>query len=286
MMTLIWSGLASGAVYALVAIGYNIVFVSSQTFNFAQAQILIVGAFVAYNASVTWNLPLWAVIALATAAALVVAAVAERVAVRPVHDPDALLVTTLGVATLLSGATQLIWGSQPLTLPFPGSSNVISVLGGRIYPFEAGLVAAPVALVLAFTYLTRRFTTGLALLAMAEDREAATLRGVNTRRLALAAFALAGAVGGLSSLLVGPYTFVVSNLGSELALKGFVVLAIGGFGSMGGALAGGLLVGQAEAFTSRYLGTQYSNIMIFALLLIVLLARPAGLFVRARERVV
>jgi branched-chain amino acid transport system permease protein len=286
MMTLIWSGLASGAVYALVAIGYNIVFVSSQTFNFAQAQLLMVGAFVAYSGSVTFHLPLWVVALMATAAVFLLAGVEERVAVRPVSAPDALLVTTLGVATLLSGGSQLIWGSQPLSVPFPGSSSVISLFGGRVYPFEIALVAAPIVLVLVFIYLSRRLTVGLALLGMAEDREAAILRGVNVRLLAFGTFALAGGVAGLVSLLVGPYTFAVATLGSELALKGFVVLAIGGFGSMGGTLVGGVIVGIVEALVSRYLGTQYSNLCIFAVLLIVLFARPAGLFVRSRERVV
>lgn len=286
MMTLIWSGLASGAVYALVAIGYNIVFVSSQTFNFAQAQLLMVGAFVAYSGSVTFHLPLWVVALMATAAVFLLAGVEERVAVRPVSAPDALLVTTLGVATLLSGGSQLIWGSQPLSVPFPGSSSVISLFGGRVYPFEIALVAAPIVLVLVFIYLSRRLTVGLALLGMAEDREAAILRGVNVRLLAFGTFALAGGVAGLVSLLVGPYTFAVATLGSELALKGFVVLAIGGFGSMGGTLVGGVIVGIVEALVSRYLGTQYSNLCIFAVLLIVLFARPAGLFVRTRERVV
>jgi branched-chain amino acid transport system permease protein len=286
MMTLLWSGLASGAVYALVAIGYNIVFVSSQTFNFAQAQLLMVGAFVAYTGSVTWHLPLAVVALLATGAVLILAAVEERVAVRPVSTPDAQLVTTLGIATLLSGGTQLIWGSQPLSVPFPGSSSVISVFGGRVYPFEIALVLCPVVLVLVLGYLSRRLVLGLALLGMAENREAAILRGVSVRRLALGTFALAGAIAGLVSLLVGPYTFAVATLGSELALKGFVVLAIGGFGSMGGTLVGGMTVGIVEAVAARYLGSQYSDLCVFAVLLIVLFARPAGLFVRTRERVV
>jgi branched-chain amino acid transport system permease protein len=286
MVTLIWSGLASGAVYALVAIGYNIVFVSSQTFNFAQAQLLMVGAFVAYSGTVTFHLPLVVVALMATAAVLLLAAAEERVAVRPVSAPDAQLVTTLGVATLLAGASQLIWGSQPLSVPFPGSSSVISVFGGRVYPFEIALVAAPIGLVIVLGYLSRRLILGLALLGMAENREAAILRGVNVRRLALGTFALAGGVAGLASLLVAPYTFAVATLGSELALYGFVVLAIGGFGSMAGTLVGGLVVGIVGALAARYLGTQYSDLCVFAVLLIVLFARPAGLFVRARERVV
>src|SRR5580700_9427118 len=125
MMTLLWSGLASGAVYALVAIGYNIVFISSQTFNFAQAQLVMVGAFVAYFGLVTLHLPA-AVVALMTAASvMILAGLEERLAVRPVADPEGQLVTTLGVATLLNGATQLIWGSQALSVPFFGPNGIV-----------------------------------------------------------------------------------------------------------------------------------------------------------------
>jgi branched-chain amino acid transport system permease protein len=286
MMTLLWSGLASGAVYALVAIGYNIVFISSQTFNFAQAQLVMVGAFVAYYGLVTLHLPAAVVALMAAASVLALAGLEERLAVRPVADPEAQLVTTLGVATLLNGGTQLIWGSQARSVPFFGPNGIVSILGGRVYPVEIALVAAAVLLVVVFWYLSRRLMIGLALLAMAANREAAMLRGVNVRRLALGAFALSGAVAGLIGMLAGPYTFADATLGSSLALYGFVALAIGGFGSMGGGLVGGAVVGITGALASRYLGAEYSDLCVFAVLLIVLFARPAGLFVRARERVV
>jgi branched-chain amino acid transport system permease protein len=286
MMTLLWSGLASGAVYALVAIGYNIVFISSQTFNFAQAQLVMVGAFVAYFGLVTLHLPAAVVALMAAASVMILAGLEERLAVRPVADPEGQLVTTLGVATLLNGATQLIWGSQALSVPFFGPNGIVSVLGGRAYPVEIALVVAAVLLVVVFVYLSRHLMVGLALLAMAANREAAMLRGVNVRRLALGAFALSGAVAGLTGMLVGPYTFAEATLGSSLALYGFVALAIGGFGSMGGALVGGAVVGIVGALSSRYAGAEYSDLYVFAVLLIVLFARPAGLFVRTRERVV
>jgi len=286
MMTLLWSGLASGAVYALVAIGYNIVFISSQTFNFAQAQLVMVGAFVAYFGLVTLHLPAAVAALMAAASVAVLAALEERLAVRPVADPEAQLVTTLGAATLLNGATQLIWGSQALNVPFFGPNGIVSILGGRVYPVEIALVAAAVLLVVIFAYLSRRLIVGLALLAMAANREAATLRGVNVRRLALGTFALSGAVAGLVGMLAGPFTFADATLGSSLALYGFVALAIGGFGSMGGALVGGAAVGIVGALASRYFGAEYSDLCVFGVLLIVLFARPAGLFVRTRERVV
>lgn len=285
-MTIVWGGLALGAVYALVAIGYNIVFISSKTFNFAQAQLMMVGTFVAYTGLVTLRLPVAVVVLLATAAVMLVAAVEERLAVRPIEDPETVLVTTLGVGVLINGLTQMLWGGQPLAVPFFGGDQVLELLGGRVYPVELALVVVAVALVVLFSWFARRFVTGLKLLAMAEDREAAMLRGVDVRRLAFGAFAASGALAGLLGVFVGPKTFAVATLGASLALKGFVAMAIGGFGSMPGTLVGGLVVGMAEALAARHLGSEFAAISVFAVLIVILLVRPSGLFVRTRERLV
>ncbi|QNG20152.1 branched-chain amino acid ABC transporter permease [Rhodococcus triatomae] len=285
-MTIVWTGLALGAVYALVAIGYNIVFVSSHTFNFAQAQLMMVGTFVAYTGLVTLRLPAVVVFVMAVLAVTALAAIEEIVAVRPVADHQSQLVTTLGVATLLNGATQLIWGTEPLSVPFFGSQDPITVLGGRTYPVEIALLALAVGLVIALGYFTRNTMTGLALMGISEDREAAMLRGVNVRRLALGAFAASGALAGAAGLFVGPKTFAVATLGAALAIKGFVALAIGGFGSLPGALVGGLTVGLVESFTALEFGAQYSNIAVFVVLIVILMVKPAGLFGAVRERVV
>ncbi|MDG3015671.1 branched-chain amino acid ABC transporter permease [Speluncibacter jeojiensis] len=285
-MTLLWSGLALGAVYALVAIGYNIVFVSSNTFNFAQAQLMMVGTFVAYTGLVTFHWPVWVVAIVATAVVAGIAAAEEMIAVWPVKSHQNQLVTTLGVATLLGGASQLIWGAEPLTVPFFGSNQPVTLLGGRTYPVEIALLVLAVALVIVLSLVSKRTMTGLALMGISEDREAAQLRGVNVRRLALGAFAFSGALAGLLGLFVGPKTFAVATLGTALAIKGFVALAIGGFGSLPGALVGGLAVGLIESFSALHLGSEYSNIAVFVVLIVILLARPAGLFGRVRERVV
>ncbi|MDG3010125.1 branched-chain amino acid ABC transporter permease [Rhodococcus sp. D2-41] len=285
-MTLLWSGLALGAVYSLVAIGYNIVFVSSNTFNFAQAQLMMVGTFVAYTGLVTFHWPVWVVAIVATAVVAGIAAAEEMIAVWPVKSHQNQLVTTLGVATLLGGASQLIWGAEPLTVPFFGSNQPVTLLGGRTYPVEIALLVLAVALVIVLSLVSKRTMTGLALMGISEDREAAQLRGVNVRRLALGAFAFSGALAGLLGLFVGPKTFAVATLGTALAIKGFVALAIGGFGSLPGALVGGLAVGLIESFSALHLGSEYSNIAVFVVLIVILLARPAGLFGRVRERVV
>jgi branched-chain amino acid transport system permease protein len=285
-VTLLWSALSVGAIYALVAVGYNIVFISSGAFNFAQAQLVMLGAFVAYWGLTTLRAPVVVVFLLAGALVAAAAALEERVAIRPTRDIEAQLVTTVGVATLIEGATQLIWGAQPLQVPFFGPTGVARVLGGRVFPVDLVLIAVAIVVALGLAALSRTTLLGLALLAISEDREAAEVRGINVRLLALATFAFSGLVAGLLGPVIGPKTFAVATLGSALALKGFVALAMGGFGSMTGGLLGGLAVGVIESFTARYVGEAYSNTMVFAALLLVLLVRPAGLFGRARERVV
>lgn len=285
-MTVIWTGLALGAVYALVAIGYNIVFVSSKTFNFAQAQLMMVGAFVTYTGIVVLGLnPVLAAL-LAMVAIAIVAYLEYIAAIRPVRDQHNILVTTLGASIFLDGAAQLIWGGEPLKVPFFAGDAAIDFLGGRVYPVEIALVVLVVVLVIAFGIYGKVSLTGLALRGMSEDSEAAQLRGVNVRRLALMAFMFSGALAGILGMFVGPKTFAVATLGASLALKGFVVLAIGGFGSMPGALVGAVVVGLAESLAARYLGGEFANLTVFFLLIVILLVKPAGLFVRARERMV
>jgi branched-chain amino acid transport system permease protein len=285
-MTLVWGGLAIGAVYALVAVGYNLVYISSRTFNFAHAQLMMLGAFIAYTGLVSWRLSTVVVMLIAGAAVAVVAAIEYLLAIRPVRDLHNVLVTTLGASVFIDGVVQLHWGSQPLTVPFFAGDEAVSFLGGRAYPVELALIVLALGVVGALVVFARRSLVGLALLGIAEDREAAQLRGVNVRALAFGAFAAAGLLAGLLGIFLGPKTFAVSTLGASLALKGFVALAIGGFGSMPGTLVGGAVVGLAEAAAARYWGGQYANLTVFAILLVVLLVRPSGLFVRTRERVV
>ncbi|MFD4182825.1 branched-chain amino acid ABC transporter permease [Rhodococcus sp. NPDC058514] len=285
-MTLLWSGLALGAVYALVAIGYNIVYISSKAFNFAHAQLMMLGTFVAYTGLVTLDLPVIVVVIMAMLVVTVVAGLEEVLAIRPVSDHRTLLVTTLGVAILLDGVTQLLWGRDPLSVPFTGGNNVVEILGGRTYPAEIALLVVAVVLVVALSRFTKMSRYGLALVGISEDEEAAKLKGINVRAFIFAAFLLSGAIAGLLGVFVGPKTFAVATLGTSLALKGFVALAIGGFGSLYGALIGGLSVGVIEAVATYQLGAQYSNLTVFLVLIVILMIRPAGLFGKVKERVV
>ncbi|MDA4890660.1 branched-chain amino acid ABC transporter permease [Streptomyces sp. MS2A] len=285
-MTIIWSGLALGAVYALVAIGYNIVFLSQKTFNFAQAALMMLGAFLAYLGIAVMGLPWWLV---AIGAAVIVggiAALEERIAIRPVKDMHNLLVTTLGASIVMEGVAQVIWGGEPRRVPFFLGDQVLTVAGGRMYPVEIVLVVLVVLIVVGLTQYAKRSMNGLALLGMSEDREAAQLRGVNVRRFALIAFVFTGVLAGFLGVFVGPKTYAVATLGASLALKGFVVLAIGGFGSLWGTLAGGVIVGLTEALASRYIGSDFASLSVFLILILILMVKPTGLFTRRRERAV
>jgi branched-chain amino acid transport system permease protein len=285
-VTLIWSGLTVGAIYALVAVGYNIVFVSSGTFNFANAQLIMLGTFIAYWGLDVLKLNVGIVFVLAAVIVAAVAGLEERIAIRPTRGVEAQLVTTVGAATLLNGVIAVIWGGNALQVPFFGSSTVKDVLGGRVFPVQLWLIGVAVVLTAALWVFSRKTLLGTALLAVSEDREAASLRGINVRALALGAFCVSGAVAGALGPFIGPQTDAVASLGTSLALLGFVALAMGGFGSLPGGLIGGFVIGLIEAFTNRYLGTQYSNLMVFAVLLLILLFRPGGLFGTVRERVV
>ncbi|GLZ42897.1 branched-chain amino acid ABC transporter permease [Actinokineospora sp. NBRC 105648] len=285
-MTSIWSGLAIGAVYALVGIGYNLVFIAYTTFNFAHAQLMMFGVFVTYWGLVVAELPVLLVLLIAAVVVGLVALVEELIAIRPVKGIHAHLVTTLGMATLLDGVTRLIWGDQVLKVPPAVPDATWTVLGGRVSVVEVGLIACVIAVTAALTVYSRRSLTGLAMLAMAEDRDAALLRGIDVKRLALGVFVFAGVLAGATGPLVGPKTFAVATLGAALALKGFVAVAIGGFGSLHGALIGGFVVGLVESLTGRWLGSQFPTIAVFAVLVLILLLKPAGLFGTTRERVV
>jgi branched-chain amino acid transport system permease protein len=285
-MTLAWAGLALGGVYAIIAIGYNIVFIASGVFNFAHAQLLMVGTFIAYWGLAEVHLQ---VVLVFVVGGLIVGSLAfseERVAIRGIRGTEGLLVTTVGVATLLNGVTQLIWGGQAFTVPFLNGSTVWTLLGGRVQPVQLLLVAVAVVLTVALLLYSRYSMIGLALLTIAEDREAAALRGVNVRAVALGAFIASGVIAGLLGPVVGPQTFAVATLGSALALKGFVALALGGFGSLSGGLIGGVVIGLVEEYTTRYLGSSYVNMIILGVLLLVLMVRPTGMFGRIRERTV
>lgn len=288
-MTTIWSGLATGALYSLVAIGYNIVLLTSGVFNFANAQLVMLGTFAAHLGLHQLGLPVPVTILLGAVLVAIVAMVLERVAIRPMvvrGDTHGTLIPTIGFGVLLAGLVKLTWGTDPIQIEPVVSSEPVALLGGTAQPNDLVLIGLVLAIGIGLHWWSHNTRTGLASLGSAENRSAAMLRGVDTRKLGIAAFVLAGVIAGLAGIFVGTRTYAIASLGDSLALFGFVAIAIGGAGSQLGGLLGGFTVGLIYAFAGRYLGSEVPPIAVFLLFLLILMVRPQGLFSRNLERVV
>jgi len=281
MAITIWTGLVLGSIYALVATGFTIAMVPTGVFNFAQGAIVVGGTFVTYQLLAVSGVPAgWALVLTALAGAAA-GLLCEVLAVRPLRwargNVDNALVTTVGASTVIAGLIGVKWGYLPLRVPFRGPSGYMHFLGTVASPVEIFTVAGAVVSALAFEGLFRYTRRGQACLAVAEDRDPAMLRGVNVSRLSLAAFTVAGAFGGLVGFLIGPTTYADVTLAPTLALYGFVAVALGGQGSFIGGLLGGLVVGIVSTLASTYIGANYADLAVLALLLGTLAVRPKGL---------
>jgi branched-chain amino acid transport system permease protein len=288
LITTLFSGLALGAVYTLVAVGYNLTWLTTRTVNFAQGGFIVAGTFLT-----VWcqrqGVPIVLTLVLLAAVGAVVAAVEFTVAVRPIlnRSDHTELVTTVGVLTVLQGLILLASKEDVIRVPFFGSDReLLDVFGGRVSPAEVSLIVLAVVTALSAHLWTRRTRLGLAASGLSEDREAAMLLGVNTQRFSYAAFMASGLLGFVLGPFVGPKTFAVVALAALLSIKGFVVLAVGGVGSNLGALIGGLGIGCIEVFVARNLDSTYQNGAVFLVFITVMLLRPQGLFGEQRERVV
>lgn len=289
MMTTIYAGLFGGALYATVAIGFNIVFIATGTFNFAQAQYAMIGLWAAWIGLeiLHWNLLVVIVAGFAVGAGI--GFLNERLAIRllPAGTIHGELVTTVGFSVLLVGLAIALFGDNPHSVQSVITSNdPVTLLGGRVYPYELAMVVVAVLIVVGAEVLSRRTTLGIASLATAEDRVASILKGINVRRLQIGAYMLAGGLLVAVGPFIAPVTYATTGIGDALNIKAFVAMSLGGFGSPKGALIGGMCAGMLEAFVGRYLNSNFQDLALLALLLTVLMLRPYGLFGERVERAV
>lgn len=287
METTILGGLVIGSIYVFVALGYNVALLGSGAFNFAQAAIVMMGTFVAYQLALE-GLPIIAVVVIGALIGALVGLAIEIVAVHPVQGRGVHgeLVTTVGAAIVIEGIVVLVWGDQPLRLSSFVSADIVQVGNGRVTTDGLAMIAVAVLAFLALWSWSKFTLGGLVCLATNEDRVAASLRGVNVRKVSVVSLMVAGALGAGVGPVVGATTLAVVTLGTAITLKAFLALAIGGFGSFPGALIGGFAVGVIEALTSRYVGTNQAAIALFILLLLTLTLKPSGLFGSKHERLV
>ncbi|MEE1655424.1 branched-chain amino acid ABC transporter permease [Microvirga sp. CF3062] len=281
------SGLTVGAVYALVAMGFTLIYNASGVVNFAQGEFVMLGGMVTVFVSAAGvPLPLAAVIAVV--AAVVIGLLLHRLAIEPARGASAvtLIIITIGASILLRGIAAIVFDKQFHKLPGFTGEAPIDILGAAVQPQSFWVLGGTAVVVVALYVFLEHTLLGKAVLATAANRLAARLVGINTTTIMALAFGGSAAIGAIAGILVTPITLTNYDVGTLLALKGFAAAMLGGMGNPLGAVVGGLLLGLLEAFGAGYLSSTYKDAFAFLVILIVLFAAPQGLFGRrAVERV-
>ena len=277
IVQLVFSGLALGSMYALVALGYNITYATSRTVNFAQGQSVMVGAVVAYALYVGAG---WPFVPSVLATLLALAAVRPFLASASI----AWLLATIALGVIAENVAMLTFGKDARAFPSSLAQRAVTVLGAGVYPHELLVPVVGVALMVLVELAFRRTLAGRALRAVAFDHDAARLMGIDVTRTISVAYALSSVLAGVAGILLAPLLNVSATMGTTLGLKGFAVAIIGGIESARGIVLAGVLYGIVEAIVAGYLGTGVREILGFALVVLVLLARPWGLFGVAAPR--
>jgi branched-chain amino acid transport system permease protein len=273
------NGLVQGAVYVLVAIGLSLVFGVLKVVNFAHGEFYVVGGFAAYYATSTLGLPYWLAVILSAVAGLVVGAVAERLAIRPLRDApeDAVFLSTFGLSLVLLYGVKLLLGGQPRPVSTSFTRN-FSLGGLAITEQQIFVVLVTIVLVGALFVVLRRSYLGLVLRAVAEDRHTGTLMGINTEFVYWGAFAVAAALAAVAGASVAPIFTINPFSGQDMLITAFIVVVAAGLGSLTGAVFVGLGLGVAEAMVAGYVSGNAEQWVAYVLVIAVLLLRPQGLF--------
>ena len=288
-LTALFAGLAVGSVYGLIALSYTVVFNSTAIFNVAQGDLMMAGVLVAYFCLDRWHLAQILTLLIIISVVVSLSLVEERVAVRPfVKRPVVGLgwfIATLAFSLILETIASIIYGQNPV-VPIPGAlgSGSIRVAGVHVANKFILAFVTMIVILVALEVFYKRTWLGTAMRGVAEDREVAALRGIDALRISRLAFIIAGLVTGLAAFVVAPIVSADVTVGLTYGLKGFIALAVGGFGSLRGCAIGGLLLGVAEQMFDLYVSSNYEILAALILVLLVLAVRPSGLFGRTAVR--
>lgn len=276
----LFAGITYGSIYAIVAIGFNIIYNTTGIINFAQGEFVMLGGMIAISLLPLLPLPLS--IALSVALTMIIGALIEIIFIRWLKSPTVLrmIIITIGISILTREAAVHIWGENIRALPYFIGNEIttIGVLGARISPqvlWVVGVCAIMVAVLHLFFQTT---PVGREMRACASNRMAAILCGINPRNMVTLSFVLSAGMGALAGCVMSPITYSQYDMGTGLAIKGFTVAILGGLGNSGGAVAAGLLLGAIEAFSVSFVPLAFQDAISIAILLVILFVRPHGLF--------
>jgi branched-chain amino acid transport system permease protein len=287
LLQFVFSGLTVGAIYALVALGFTLIYKASDIINFAQGEFVMLGGMTTvFAAQAGLPLPVAALIAVIVTTAIGLAL--HRFAVAPARgaSPVALIMITIGASIFLRGVAQIVFDKRFHSLPSLFGGDPIKFGGAAILPQSLVVLASATVIVTLLWLFIDRTMLGKAVIATAANRLAARLIGVDTRSIVDFSFAVSAAIGAIAGILITPIALTSYDAGTLLALKGFAAAMLGGIGSAPGAVIGGLVIGMIEAMSAGYFSSNYKDAVAFLIILVVLIFIPQGLFGRAKvERV-
>jgi branched-chain amino acid transport system permease protein len=274
------SGLTSGSIYALIALGFGIIHNATGIVNFAQGEFVMLGAMTMISLTQVIGLPLLIAFPLAVLAVMAVGWLMEIGPIRRARSDSILILVmiTVGASITMRETAMHIWGKTPRTLP-PFSGDEPLILGhAAILPQTLWILGITLLVVVLLGFFFSRTMVGKAMRAVAENRRGAALIGIGVYRMTLLSFVLSGGIGAVAGIIITPITTMSYSAGVMLALKGFAAAILGGYGSMKGAVLGGLLLGAMETFGAGFVSSAYKDAFAFLILLLVLFIRPTGLF--------
>ncbi len=280
-LQLTFSGIAIGCVYALVALGFVLIYKATETVNFAQGDMMMLGGFFAYTATTLIGMPYWIGIIVALIAMALFGMLSERIVLRPVlgQAQFTVVMVTIGAGYVMRGVVTMMpgWGTDTFKIVTPFAEQVVH-FGGAALALDQLMVIVDTAVLCLILYLFFRYSRiGIAMQATSQNQLAAYYMGIPVRRINTLIWGLSAAVAAFAGILLAPMTFVHANMGF-IGLKAFPAAVVGGFGSIPGAIAGGLIIGLVESFAGFYLAEGFKDIAAYIVVLVVLMVKPSGLF--------
>jgi branched-chain amino acid transport system permease protein len=273
------TGITVGSIYAMVAIGFNVIYNVTEAINFAQGEFVMLGGLVMVFLQVTLKIPVVFAFLLTIMVVTVAGILLDRLAIRPIREPSVLsmIIATIGAAFFIKGAAMFIWGKDPFDLPPFSGRNPITFWGAVIQPQSLWVVGFLVAVVTVLTLFFDRTILGKALRACAVNPNASSLVGINVKYMILLSFALSAAIGAIGGIVITPISLMEYDRGAMLAVKGFAACVLGGMGSFPGAIIGGLVIGLIESLGAGLISSGYKDAFALLVLLFVLFLKPSGL---------
>lgn len=273
------NGLTLGGIYSLVALGLTLVYGILHVPNFAHGAFYMVAAFLSFLLMTQWGLNYWLAMLGSAALVAVLAALAERLVFHPLRNASGLhpMIAAIGLLLFLEAAAQALWGADFLRMPTP-YGGIVAFAGVTAPVQRLLIIGAAFALMLMLHLFLTRTVMGSTIIAMAQSREGASLVGIDANRVAMLTFAVSGVLAAVAATLYAPINLVYPAMGHLVITKAFVIIILGGMGSVPGAIVGGLIIGFAEAFGAFYVSTDYKDIIAFLALVVILSFRPQGIF--------